>query len=360
MQEFSKPTFEGKRFDSHTLPLEAAEDLIAYERLIRELAKHLYLHENPTRQRVPKGFDKDFQLHLERLDPGSTKPVLGLIAAGALAITSGASYFTEARDVVAECIASEPDQLPSKFPKHLLKHFNYFGKSLRADESLTLASPTSTSAKLTSDRRKKLVLAANKVYEKEIQLEGMLDAPNFDKGEFLLRLLDGSTAVCPLPEEYHDEARSIVGIERHLLTIKGTGTFDAWENLKKVLEITEWEIQMNYQIAQKLEPFTQLEDGWCGEGSKAFDSDALGQLADRIATCFPVKVSLPAIVPTQDANLLLEWNCPGHPSVDINISTLYAELHAFAPDESDIEATFDLNIESDWKRLMNRIQELGC
>jgi S-methylmethionine-dependent homocysteine/selenocysteine methylase len=69
--EFIQPRFDGARFAEHTLPLEVAKDLAAYETLVVELAKHLYLQDHPGRQRVPKGFDADFHLHLEKVDDGT-------------------------------------------------------------------------------------------------------------------------------------------------------------------------------------------------------------------------------------------------------------------------------------------------
>lgn len=360
MQEFSKPTFEGTRFDEHTLPLEATEDLLAYEHLIRDLAKHLYLKDHPTRQRVPKGFDTEFHLHLEKLEEGSTIPVLSLLAAGTLALAGADSYFEKARDTVAECIAAPPGQLPEEFPEHLLKHFNHIGKTLKENESFNLTTQGGTVARLTSERRKSLVLAANQVYEKEISLEGHLDAPNFERGSFLLRQESGTSTTCPLPEDFHDAVRRIVGIERHRLAIKGTGAFDSWDQLKKVLAINELEVQMNYQIAQKIDSFTLLKAGWCGEGSLAFDEEHLSRFADLLTAYFPDKVSLPAIIPTQEGNVLLEWSCHGHPSIDIDLSSLQADLHAFAPDDTDIEAEYDLNKEEDWGQLIDQIQKLDC
>ena len=64
-EPFIQPKFVGPRFDENTLPLSAAKDLVAYEELVVELAKHLYLTKNRDRQRVPKGFADGFHLHLE-------------------------------------------------------------------------------------------------------------------------------------------------------------------------------------------------------------------------------------------------------------------------------------------------------
>lgn len=79
---FLQPRFDGARFAEHTLPVEVARDLAAYETLVVELAKHLYLHDHPERQRVIRGFSAEFNLHIERVEDGSTKPVLVLGFAG--------------------------------------------------------------------------------------------------------------------------------------------------------------------------------------------------------------------------------------------------------------------------------------
>src|SRR2546425_410761 len=126
--EFLHARFDGARFSEHTLPLEVARDLAAYETLVVELAKHLYVKEHPERERVPKGFAADFHLHLERVDDGSAKPVLSIVTAGAVALGAGASiYFERARDLISKCVAAADGQLPAEFPRSLLAHFNQVG-----------------------------------------------------------------------------------------------------------------------------------------------------------------------------------------------------------------------------------------
>jgi hypothetical protein len=56
-------------------------------------------------------------------------------------------------------------------------------------------------AVLTPDRRKRLVLAAGKVYEREIEA-------NSEKSSFQLRLADGTLAVVPMQKSFHPHARS--------------------------------------------------------------------------------------------------------------------------------------------------------
>jgi hypothetical protein len=62
--EFIKPKLLGERFEEHSIPVEVLKDWAAFEGLITETAKWVYLQENPTRQRVPRGFIEGFALHL--------------------------------------------------------------------------------------------------------------------------------------------------------------------------------------------------------------------------------------------------------------------------------------------------------
>ena len=223
--EFLRPRFDGGRFAEHTLPLEVARDLAAYEMLVVELAKRLYLQANQNRQRVPKGFGADFHLHLQAIEPGSAVPVLAIVAASLLPLDNGAHpYFERARDLVAECVRSTQGPLPSGFPRELLVHFNQVGRSLHDGESLELAQ----GAVLTPQRRKQLVLAADKVYEREIELAGTIGEADWEKSTFRLRLTDGSQVIVPMPESFHAQAREYGGRNRFQVTVKGVGNCKRW------------------------------------------------------------------------------------------------------------------------------------
>ena len=95
---FCQPRVTGQRFDEHTLPVEVARDLAAYEALVIDLAKHLYKLENPKRERAPKGFAANFRLDIQEIGDGSTKPLLAVVMSGMLALSnSEPSHFERAR-----------------------------------------------------------------------------------------------------------------------------------------------------------------------------------------------------------------------------------------------------------------------
>jgi hypothetical protein len=347
--EFVQPRFVGPRFEDSTLPVEVARDLVAYENLVKELAKHLYLRDHEERERVPKGFAADIQLHLVKVDEGSAKPLLAMVGAGLLALDAGTSdYLTKARDLVAECIRADDGQLPAEFPRSLLSYFNKIGRSLRDGEQMELTTKHGGNAVLTPERCKHLVLAANKQYEREIEVCGTIEEANWAKSTFQLRLLDGRQLVIPMPESFHAQAGRYGGHPRHLVVVQGVGAFNSSDRLEKMISVDSLEIQQDYQLAAKLDELAALSDGWYDKKGKAPAKVKLTWLASHLLGHYPESLALPAIVPTPEGNILLEWDAEGDPSVDLDLDTLTASYHAFGMNGGELEQEFDLNNEAAW------------
>lgn len=356
--EFIQPRFDGRRFDDHTLPVEVARDLAAYETLVIELAKHLYLQEHRDRQRVPKGFTADFHLHLEKIESGSARPLLSVVVAGVLGLMGGTNtYFERSRDLISECIAAPDGQLPGDFPRELLVHFNQIGRSLRSDESLELPRAGNVPAILTPERRKRLVLAADRVYEREVELLGSIGEADWEKSSVRLRLSNGSQTVVAMPESFHAKAREFGGRPRHQITLKGIATFDSWDALQKVVAVESLEIQRNYELVKRLDELADLKDGWLDGDGAALDENQLLIVSERLAAHFPENVPLPAIAPTPTGNILLEWSVPGHPSVDLLLAELSADFHSFGTDGNEIEREFRLLDDNAWEQFFAFLSE---
>src|SRR6267142_2511172 len=66
----------GKRFEEHRVPVEALGDLAAYQELITDLARDLFLRGHQGRIRVPKGFEGSFQLSIDSIEEGSVQLAL--------------------------------------------------------------------------------------------------------------------------------------------------------------------------------------------------------------------------------------------------------------------------------------------
>ena len=354
---FVQPRFVGPRFEDATLPVEVARDLAAYEKLIKELARCLYRQDHKERERVPRGFDADFQLHLVKVEEGSAKPFLAIAGAGLLALDAGANdYLIRARDLIAECVQAPDGHLPVEFPRHLLSHFNKIGGSLRDDEQMELATRQGQTAVLNTERRKNLVLAANKQYEREVEVSGAIEEANWAKSTFQLRLLDGKQLTIPMPDGFRDQAGQFGGRSRHLVVVQGVGAFNSWDKLEKMISVESLEIQPDYELAAKFEEFSGLSDGWYDGQGKAPDKEKIEQLAVHMIGHYPESLPLPVIVPTPEGNLLWEWNAEGDPSVDIELDSLTASFHAFNPGGGETERTFELGDASNWPAFFDFLQ----
>jgi len=349
---FIKPRFTGARFNEHSLPLDVARDLSAYQNLIVEVAKRLYLKDHPERQYTPKGFGSAFELHLDHVEEGSAiVPLIALIAAISTE-PNAQQYFDQARELVTECIAAPADGIPTNFPLDLLNYFNRVGSSLREGEQMELPRRGGGSAMLTPSRRKALVLAQSKVYSRPVELVGFVEAMDWGKNSFKLRVTDGSEAHVQFDDHFESMARLHAGSPRHQVTVRCVASYDASERLRSVDQVESISLQANYEIANKLESIASLKDGWFDGAGKAPSPAAMATVAKMLVQLYPKGIALPMVVPTQDGNILLEWNGAGEPSLDFDLAKMHASFQQFAPDGSDIEADFVLGTDDDWRKLM--------
>ncbi|MBP7142514.1 MAG: hypothetical protein KBA71_11450 [Opitutaceae bacterium] len=310
--EFLQPRFDGPRFAEHTLPVDVARDLAAYEELVIELAKHLYIRSHEGRQRVPKGFEKEFNLHLERVDEGSAKPLLSWIAAAGMLLPGGsnAQYFEQARDLISDCVraSSENQPLPEAFPKNLLDYFNVVGRSLREGESVDLAGAKAAKpARLDPERRKQLVLAAQKTYLKEVEIAGRVEEVDWAKSSFRLRLDDGTATQAPFSPEIESIVREAAGRPRTRATLRGLGIYDAYDKLQKVGTTEHLEVSPNFDLEAQIDALGRIKDGWMEGAGKAPPAADLEWLTDQLTASLPPDIPLPFACPSPEGGVFLEW-----------------------------------------------------
>jgi hypothetical protein len=363
---FLKPRFTGPRFEAHTLPVEVAKDLAAYEDLIVELAKHLYLKAHLGRRRVPKGFEDSFSLHLEQVEDGSAIPVLACITAAGQLLPGGADgvFFDQARDLVADCVqaVAEAKPLPEAFPRELLNHFDGVGRSLRGDESVDLGAQAAGKSVLTAERRKQLVLSAQKFYTKEIGLLGAVGEIDWERRSFRLRLDNNQPVNAVLPEWADDLVRQAGGIERSRVILKGIGIFDAWDRLQKVSVTHHLELSENHALAAKLEALGDLMPGWLEGKGAVPPADGLNWLSDQLVTGFPADVAIPYVCATPEGGVFLEWKTKAwRTSAEFELKTKTVVLQATSLNgTAGADEVLTLNGSGDWKKVFDFVRSFGA
>ena len=104
----------------------------------------------------------------------------------------------------------------------------------------------------------------------------------------------------------------------------------------------------NNSLALQFDELMQLQDNWFEGGGFAPDKNKLTFIAKKVIKSYPTFIALPQIAPTQDGNLLLEWDVEGHPSIDINLNDMSAYYHTFGIEGEEMEMSLPLITESDF------------
>lgn len=200
-QHFAFLCLEGGRFSEHPgkIPVECLNEIAIYQRCIVSLASDAWRSDHPERKRLPQDFSQDFQLSLIGIGSGSALPFiqrqpvdLGLDG-----------YFEAAR----ECFTALLDRLrqgqaaPTEVSRTSLKVVKGFGKSLRAQETVTLGHPADATKRVALDAvardRLHCLDLSETAGEEEVVLMGTIANWNIEKRSFDLRyegrLVQGAT-----------------------------------------------------------------------------------------------------------------------------------------------------------------------
>jgi hypothetical protein len=268
--------FKGKRFDDGHLDVDVAPELKAYRDLVVEVAKSLWQRENSDRQRLPRQFDRKFQLRLSALSKGSAVATLSRNAPAKvqLDLLGGDDVFARAMRLVEGSVkaASKAEALPAEFPRTALARFRRWGDSLSDDERIEIRTPGGeTLATYDSATRASLLDRIDTSYEDEADEIGYVLATSIRAGRFeLYRTLDsGEGVVVPLNPEY--EEKVLKALQQHdevRLRVKGTGAFaadGALVRFTRVVQVNELDQEVsNASLWSRLEALTASvpEEAW--------------------------------------------------------------------------------------------------
>ncbi|MCC5841504.1 MAG: hypothetical protein JJT96_15425 [Opitutales bacterium] len=357
---FIQPRFVGPRFEGHTLPLSAAKDLAAYEELVTELAKHLWRKKKGGRQRVPKGFAEGFNLHLEKIDEGSSK-----LAIVAMMLTTGVEWFdvipheiNEAKDLINAVIATEEgDALPTEFPKDLYSYFNRLGRSLEPGEFIEWAPDSpANKAVLTPEKRKRLVLGHRETYEAEVDVIGSVEELDAGKKTGTLRVEKGSVGFS-FDDPFFADLKEALGVKTMCVRIQGIGVFDVNEKLSSIIEIDQLEQISHYPLASAIENLQTLSGGWLEGGGMAPSESDLESLVNEVSARFPDLLEYPSVVPTEEGNVVFEWIRPNlRIELEVNFPEKKLELYSTnLADSSFVEEVFSRD---EWEIAYARVNQI--
>ena len=114
------------------------------------------------------------------------------------------------------------------------------------------------------------------------------------------------------------------------------------------------------EMLKRFDALTKLQDGWLDGEGIAPDAGQMALVAQKFAAYYPKHAPLPVIAPTPQGNILLEWNLPGYPTVDIFLNESIAQFHCLAGDATEVAEVardFSLTDDNAWKQFFVFLSE---
>lgn len=332
---FLAPKLEGKRFDDHAIPVELLEDFAVLQELIFEIAKDLYLKQNPERQRVPKGFTEEVYLKLIDIKPGSAIP--NFILTSAIGVSTSLfpkniEYFEQAKtELISYVVQSEKNDITPEFKDKYKIYFNRLGKNLLESESIIL-NPKSNSdykASINKKTRKQIILSSNnnREYSNTIFINAVVHEMNKENGTFGIIFENKIFQDISYDNHFETIKNAFDDFEnKPLVSIKASGIFNSNDKLKKIEELESVDILDPLDISVRLKNLSELNEGWLNGEGKKINGGRLEKFENLFNLYFNPHHPLPAIFPTIEGNIQLEWTIAEHEiSLDVNLENLSAE-----------------------------------
>lgn len=340
---FITPVFRGSRFDADSFPVELLPDLAAYRDLVIEVARALFIRNNPGRERVRKGFIAEFNLRLSRFEPGnSVAAVLERVHRypGELfppPVVADEDEFDQARDLIDDLIS---DGTSPTFPRELLPMFDRFGRGLHENEAIELRSPKRGASPVRYDQsvRQNLLLQSQGSYQLETETTGVLVGLTKAPAEpvITLKLPDGRFIESPYPTLMTPQlADAMHPTVEATVYVSGLGKFDKRRQLTEFSKVFEFEVQeirsrtARTTTVARIAEMHKIEDGWLdGTGKRPTDAAlALAENAMQRLSSTP-QLEDAYLYPTPDGGIQVEWTING---VEITVN--------FLPEGNRVEAS---------------------
>jgi hypothetical protein len=363
--EFLAPRLTGARFEGHSIPFEVLRDLVALDDMVREVAKHKFLQDNPGRKRVPKGFSTGVRLRLGQISEGSAVPQI-LIEMDETVDADHLQYFNRAKEDIVEAIgvAQGDGNLQGILPAKALSCFDRLGRSLEDGEAIEFTTTAiTTPVKLNKEVRRKLILASPTMtgVSESVTLRGLIPEADQERNTFKIRLVDGRQIIAPITEQHRDAILEIFNKYNSgaRVELSGVGRYDRTNRLVRLDSLAEITPLDPLDVGARLDELGLLQNNWI-EGAKAPSRTGLNWFQHEFDQRFDGGLPSPHIYPTVSGGIQLEWSDDdSEVTVEVNVATKKALWHLVSlDDEEDEERTLDLGLPGDWSWLNNRLREV--
>lgn len=306
---FSPLKFSGGRYEEPGYPLETLGELATYQKLLVEIARSIWLQQNPKKQRVPSSVVKDLKLRLMVVKEGSVIPMTRPVRADAIDLIDASR---EQIRTIFEFIV-EQKHLPADLPGNSRDLLRSLGRTLKPSETLHVKARRKKSVQYTSAIRDEMT--ANEIAG-EIPRDGWLAgrivsiAP--DKHSFEVRLADRRVVPAKFgSEEFWSELSPFVATTSaaNIVRFQSDYAETLTGEVVRINDVTAVEefIRTGEPWSDRLEQLLALRAGWLDGGGSSVQMEAL-QYADRVLTLLSARTSElePRLFPTPDGGVQIE------------------------------------------------------
>lgn len=352
-ERFALFVLEGERFDAPGVPVDALSELVIYRALIVDVAKQCYLRDHPDRVRSRRNMERDFDLRLEKIRPGSAdllirrRPAMDLDGP---ALVSD-DYFDESRDLVTNAINSVAltGELPADFPPRSLPKFRHLGRTLDGGDRIRTGHiDGSNTAFVTPGIRETFQTLIDQLAQGARQeVAGRIVELDPERLVFHLRTAEGARIQCNYGWAGLSISRALLADENGdgpLVTVEGEALVTDDGEVQQFTSVERVQRVANHKLIETIEKHSQLPHGWLGEGSSI---PVLEAVTDRAIDALDGVSYLPAGIasaPLPDGGLRFEWSRQDNDFIlelDADGSMYMCVLTPRAEDDVDLSVPFD-------------------
>lgn len=355
----------GARFEDHTVPLALIKDIALLEKVIAEVAKHLFLVDHPERQRTPHGFTKNVALMLTTISSGSVVLDIRLVRESLELYAPINQYFERARDAIMGTIRAAEQGHRVEYPGILDVMLNYLdrlGRGLRDNEAVDFIHPDHRKfVRFTREIRRILMLEAPKTneYTAGIAIRGLIAEMDQHKNTFRVKLPDGRTIAAPIPVQQLETTLEGFGGYRsgRRVLLHGIGRFRRAGHLLGFVSIEHVSILDALDIGVQIDDLRLLKDGWLDGEGRAPSPEGLSWLLDVFDRWYPDNAPLPYLYPTVTGGVQAEWPLGlREASLEVDVDSHSAEWHVLDLHSNEAqERTLNCDSDEDWQWLIGQI-----
>jgi hypothetical protein len=310
-----EPHFEGERFRDHTLPLSLLRDLEALQGIILEIAKDDYRQAHPGRQRLPRGFSDQLELHLSARE-GSFVAEIGLIQDDALLLgcdprieqaRRACDRFLDALSHVQEQRQGPPRQLPEAVWAYLEK----FGRGLQPEECIRFTHGDAYEVQFTRELRRRLLLSrpGSEPLTEEVRVLAKLGDVRPRDHEMTLVLGDGRVISAAINDQQVNDLGLVTVSEfgKRWVLVKGVASLDVNQQLLRIEEAETVEPLDALDPLVQLEQLRQLSAGWLDGEGEPLGSELLSLVGQWLEEHQHDDCEPPRLYPTAEGGVEAEW-----------------------------------------------------